>query len=685
MSSKSNNQRSSRSSRPKQAPPKKELEPPKLIMLKYGRENNFPAWKESMRNEVAIEFGLLVSIIDEGEVLHPAEVNVDDYDAGEDPHGFELHALRSRLTERQKTITKMELMMPKMRAMIWKHLSRESMEAVLRHADYDEEEHRNDPHQLYLSILATHSIGGEAQGEVGRRAATRQAYKSLSQGPFESIAEFKLRFTHGKEAYDQSGNVEMPEEDVAMDFLSGLDNGRYSRFKVEIDNDSAKGEQPPATLHDMFLRASTFKVEKSSYRPHGGAAFATRADEAEQPRNPSTIDKAKKGRDKSGGEGKAQPGSAGGSKPRSERDMSKVTCFNCNELGHMSYNCPNEAGFDGVEHGTACATFGSFEAVPLLRDDDECLRIRTLLDQMSEDEDSDGGERTTEEAEASTVCVGRKSEPNAGKVCATMRPKLEYYEVLLDNQADISVVHPRLLTNLRDQKSYVSGLSGTTVLPQTGDLAGFFECKSSADLIASVLCQADVEDRYSITYDQGESYTVHMGTRDLVFNRRDKLYVADMREWAAAAENQSYAMVTTVADNESRFTAQEVKRARQAQELIENAGFSSEKEAVDLVSNGNLTGVPVTARDVRRAYEIYGKPVAGVRGRRTAHKARTQGVENGLKSERGEAQVMYGDVAYFRRKPFLMCLTKPLGLVTSTAVTSIATRPSHSRRRYTPT
>ena len=40
---------------------------------------------------------------------------------------------------------------------------------------------------------------------------------------------------------------------------------------------------------------------------------------------------------------------------------------------------------------------------------------------------------------------------------------------------------------------------------------------------------ADVKDAYEITYDQGKSYTVHMGDRDLVFERRNN--VADFGDW----------------------------------------------------------------------------------------------------------------------------------------------------------
>jgi hypothetical protein len=72
-----------------------------------------------------------------------------DYDLDNDPHGLELHRLKTAITNREKLIAKQEEMEPKLRAKMWKYLSRESMEAVLRHEDYDEEEHRNNPPALF--------------------------------------------------------------------------------------------------------------------------------------------------------------------------------------------------------------------------------------------------------------------------------------------------------------------------------------------------------------------------------------------------------------------------------------------------------------------------------------------------------------------------------------------------------
>ena len=46
-----------------------------------------------------------------------------------------------------------------------------------------------------------------------------------------------------------------------------------------------------------------------------------------------------------------------------------------------------------------------------------------------------------------------------------------------------------------------------------------------------MLSMADVKDAYEITYNQEKSYTVHMGDRDHVFERRNKFYVADFGDW----------------------------------------------------------------------------------------------------------------------------------------------------------
>lgn len=88
--------------------------------------------------------------------------------------------------------------------------------------------------------------------------------------------------------------------------------------------------------------------------------------------------------------------------------------------------------------------------------------------------------------------------------------------------------------------------------------------------------------------------------------------------------------ITTAANNERLFTGKEVRRAQEAKKFIANSGYPSEKEAVRLVSDGNITGVKLTASDIHRAYRIYGNPPASVRGKTTKSQVERQEVDIAL-------------------------------------------------------
>ena len=317
---------------------KKAAEPDELIVLSHGKNTNFPAWKKAMRNEIGQQYGLLTSILDSGELQDPAAIDLDDFGdltPDGDLHGMNMMRLRAAINNREKTISILDANAPKAYALMWKYLGTDSQEAVLRHVDFNEEENRNDPLALYLSIKATHTAGGADMDEDDQKAEARQAYQAMRQGPTESIAEYKSKFSFGLEVRESAGNAELPPADVAMDFLHGLDNSRYAKFKAELKNDRAKGVDTPRTLATMFHRASSYTVVSSSWRPTGGAAFATRADDMRQTQRES----ARGTRERRGGDGKGS-GSTLDKPKSSDYDKSDkrehrhvhITCFNCNEL-----------------------------------------------------------------------------------------------------------------------------------------------------------------------------------------------------------------------------------------------------------------------------------------------------------------------------------------------------------------
>ena len=79
-------------------------------------------------------------------------------------------------------------------------------------------------------------------------------------------------------------------------------------------------------------------------------------------------------------------------------------------------------------------------------------------------------------------------------------------KVLLDNQANISIMHPRFLTNVRTapKKIRVKGVGAPQpIVDKVRDLQGFFKIYASEYMKANILSFADVEDLYSIMYDRG--------------------------------------------------------------------------------------------------------------------------------------------------------------------------------------
>lgn len=404
----------------KKADSSKPTQPLEPIMLTYGVNNNYHKWAEAMRAEIAINYSSFVSVFDDDELYLPEEVDTSGYNPAHDPHGFIKCQLQTQIAEREKTVRRNELREPMVAALMWKYLSPESREAVMRHEDYHHDDHRTQPLQMHRSIRETHQVGGAAADAASRRAQSRLNYHSTKQGPMESIIDYKTRFTYNKESYDVNGNVDIPPGDVAIDFMNGLDNGRYARFVADLQNDRAKGHPVPATLNEMFQRASTFVVVKSNPRPGGGAVFTTTADEAH------TFNNRRGGKGGRGGRGRGGRGQSGrgGGRGHIQRDTKSggdekrprrtIVCYNCDEEGHISSHCPHRVEEVG-EHDTAFVTVGH----------------------------------------GSHQC---KESPDGH--CYVTTRKFKKTDALLDWCFDVTVVWKGLLTNLRKERSYVGGFGG---------------------------------------------------------------------------------------------------------------------------------------------------------------------------------------------------------------------------------
>ena len=125
--------------------------------------------------------------------------------------------------------------------------------------------------------------------------------------------------------------------------------------------------------------------------------------------------------------------------------------------------------------------------------------------------------------------------------------------------------------------------------------------------------------------------------------------------------------MATTAENEDMYTKREVVLAKEAQEFIKNAAYPSQREAAQLASDGNIHGVPITSRDVNRAFTIYGPPAEAVRGKSTQHKAQREEADDSEKEQRTD-QILYSDVMKVKEQSYLITLAEPLFLLIQTRV-----------------
>jgi hypothetical protein len=197
-----------------------------------------------------------------------------------------------------------------------------------------------------------------------------------------------------------------------------------------------------------------------------------------------------------------------------------------------------------------------------------------------------------------------------------------------------------------------------TSIQEEGDLDGFFTCNSSDRIRANILCLADVEKLYKVSYLQGSSFVIHMRDRDITFHLRDKFYVADMREWLDKEE--ATVLMSEAAENAKKYTKRQVERAMAARELYENAGFPSKEEAMRLASGMNCSDMTIDQDDMKRQFDIWGVSPTYWKGTMTKRKVgkAVQFIPRGI----FEKQEIHMDIFYVAKKPFLCTVVQPLGL-----------------------
>jgi len=194
--------------------------------------------------------------------------------------------------------------------------------------------------------------------------------------------------------------------------------------------------------------------------------------------------------------------------------------------------------------------------------------------------------------------------------------------VQLDSQANVSVFRDaHLLSNIRESAATltIGGINAdatSLIARHVGDFREFGTVWYHPDAGANIISLALAEDFAVVEYDRSRTtFTASPFTGGVPYEffRLHGMHVCDLN--AHDAPSQVFAV--TVEAQERQYTSREVKSAKEARRLIRALGYPSPRSVIDMINNGTLTECPVTAKDVARAYEIYGPDVGALRGKTT--------------------------------------------------------------------
>jgi hypothetical protein len=237
--------------------------------------------------------------------------------------------------------------------------------------------------------------------------------------------------------------------------------------------------------------------------------------------------------------------------------------------------------------------------------------------------------------------------------------------IILDNGATHHLFRDKsLLSNVRELKHPVEyqGLGGKIRVTEGGEYGSAGLVHYSAEAPANILSFSALRRTgIRMQYDYDADEWLIEGRRTARFKcSPDGLYVC--------SPNESI-NVTTVSENEIRYSKREVAAAKKALQLKEAAGFPSNLDLAWALSRGDIINTEVTARDVRRMQDIYGPHLGDLKGKTKKSKPSVTDIE-AIEPFMRESQSLEEDIMFVEGIPFFISLSTPLDLIIATEIKS---------------
>ena len=619
---------------------------------------------QDMEIEAQLKIGMIASFITTGTYPIGTRVFVKPFKTNTQGIDEDAAGTLARQSKADDRVTEMmvqwELQKPAMIQFILKYLSPESRNKLKEDVGFRVALTASDSLTVWNILLKVHYPGFDVASTLGQSAAANNAYYQLRMGD-TSLADFKRDYVMVRGVRKTSGNEDVSETQAAWDFVWKLDPNRYGNFAAYCNNQIAAGSiaESSFTLNKVFDLLTKYKVEANPVQSKGPqVAFPVNIAEVSDPKNMiaaivmatraleaatlASNTQANRGSNFNRDNRDQQKNRLRRSKSKTRSGYSKSPgpnreiklpsnkssrCSRCNDQGHSMEEC--NAFMHG--RGRDRVVLLSHEAVDADRFELKALDNKGIA---------------------------------AGVFASFLEDKsTQQYPVLIDNQSEVSIIHAAFLQDIKPLSSPITifGIGGAAVqLKHKGRLPLFdLECYASYENLANIICYADVAAKFPIT-SSARAFVVHLPEKDVVFALEGKLYIASLNEFSKTnLEKQIY--FSTVSEIEKLYTEKERKMAKKAWQFAKRSLAPSLEEAIRLATFGNIRNVDFTATDLRRAYDIYGKPIEAIKARMTKKKIARQEIEVSSNwTDRPQDLTM--DLFFIDQHIFLLTVTSPLQL-----------------------
>ena len=410
---------------------------------------------------------------------------------------------------------------------------------------------------------------------------------------------------------------------LAVAFLMGADKQRFGALLTETENEYLKKRNPnayPGSITEAYSWLLRYQNGYRRTRHVGNNEVAFTHMGNDEPRDGVAL---------------------------ATRDIATVTCYNCDKKGHYKSDCPNPARKDGSDRRSA----------------DQLLTAGVASGEFDDQPGFTFINNGQDTRQCGVVLNGNGNDDRA---------RIPNTWILLDNQSTVDVFHnPNLLRNIRKTDTYmdIHCNAGVTSTNEVGDLHGYGTVWYHPNGIANILSLKRVKEKHRVTYDStnGNEFVVHKddGTTRIFQQSNRGLFYMDSAETGTL-------LVSTVAENKSKYTNRDYSRAVLAREIQKRIGRPSTKAFIKIVDNRLLPNCPITRDDILAAEHIFGPDVGSLKGK-TVHRPseRVEARVNNIPMvimERYREVVLGVDIMFVNRIPFMMTISRNIRFATSTNI-----------------